>query len=159
MSSATVFLKKNDSPRSPCRSLPSQMPNCTADRLVQAELLADVVDLLGGGVVAGDDRRRIARREAQQQEDQHRHHGSTGMVASRRRAMNASMAALPFHGWRYSLALRSGSGHGKTTDARAVSMIQSPVHNLCVVDPLVVISTHPAPIGRRPTTWYGEGFW
>ena len=48
------------------------------DRLVEAELLADVVDLVGGGIVAGDHRRRIARREPQHEEDEHRHHREHG---------------------------------------------------------------------------------
>src|SRR5690606_22493790 len=43
------------------------------DRLVQAETLADGLDLLGARIVAGDDGRRIGRREPQHQEDEHRH--------------------------------------------------------------------------------------
>ena len=70
ISSATVFLKKNDLPRSPRRRLPSQIDELRQDRPVEAETDADQRDLLGVGVVAGDDRRRIAGRQAQHQEDE-----------------------------------------------------------------------------------------
>ena len=42
------------------------------DRPVEAQALADLLDLLGVGGVAGHDRRRVARRQAQQEEYQHR---------------------------------------------------------------------------------------
>jgi hypothetical protein len=48
------------------------------DRLVQPELGADGVDLVGGRVVAGDHRRRIARRQPQHEEDKDRHHRENG---------------------------------------------------------------------------------
>ena len=80
ISSATCFLKKNDSPRSPCSVLADPDEELREDRLVEPEPLADVGDLLGVGVVAGDDGRRIAGRQAQHEEHEHRddHHHRDG---------------------------------------------------------------------------------
>ncbi len=72
ISCATVFLKKNDSPRSPRRHLAEPDAELHHDRFVQAEACADLLDLLGRGAVTGDHRRRIARGQAQQQEHHHR---------------------------------------------------------------------------------------
>jgi hypothetical protein len=43
-------------------------------RLVEAEHLAQPVDVVGGREVAGDQRRGVPRREVDQEEDDHRHH-------------------------------------------------------------------------------------
>ena len=85
ISSATVFLKKNDSPKSPRRMLPNQMKNCVKIGSSRPRRLRISRDLLGIGVVARDDRRRIARREAQHQEHEHRddqHHRRGGGEAA-----------------------------------------------------------------------------
>ena len=47
-----------------------KIPSCTHQRLVQAELLADRVDLLRRGVQAAEDLRRVAAEELEQEEDQ-----------------------------------------------------------------------------------------
>ena len=73
MSSATVFLKKKDSPKSPLEHAADPDRELGEDRPVEAEAVADQGDLLGVGVVAGDDRRRVAGGEPQHQEDEHRH--------------------------------------------------------------------------------------
>ena len=78
ISSATCFLKKNDSPKSPCSVLRHPDDELGEDRLVEAQALADLGHLLGGGSVAGDDGGGIGGRQAQHQEDQRRddqHHG------------------------------------------------------------------------------------
>ena len=72
MSSATVFLKKNDSPKSPRKILPNQIRNWLDDRLIEAEARADQGDLLGVGIVARDDGGWIARRQAKHQEHEDR---------------------------------------------------------------------------------------
>ena len=77
------------------------------DRLVEAEPVADLGDLLGVGVVAGDDRGGVAGREPQHQEHQHRddqHHRDGGGEAAqdigehgsvRRARAAAGMSAAP----------------------------------------------------------------
>ena len=60
ISSATVFLKKKDSPKSPCSRWPSQMKNCVTIGWSRPSCWRICGDLLGVGVVAGDDRRGIA---------------------------------------------------------------------------------------------------
>ena len=46
------------------------MPSCTYQRLVQAELVADRLHLLGRGVETAEDLRRVAAEELEQDEDE-----------------------------------------------------------------------------------------
>ena len=71
-SEATVFLKKNDSPKSPRAMLPSHTKNCVTIGSSRPSFSADVGDVLRRGGRACDDRCRIAGREPQQREDEDR---------------------------------------------------------------------------------------
>ena len=84
-SDATVFLKKNDSPKSPRAMLPIQTKNCATIGRSRPSFGADAGDVLRGRGRARDDRGRIAGRQAQQREDdQTATIAITGIVASRR---------------------------------------------------------------------------
>ena len=60
-----------DTPRSPCSSRHTHEKNCSKQRLVEAQQLAEPLDVGGAGRVAGDQRRRIAGRQVHQQEHDH----------------------------------------------------------------------------------------
>ena len=75
---ATGRLVKIEVPRSPCRICQTQVAEPDQERPVEAEALANALDVGRARLVAGDHRRRIARRDVEQAEHEQRddrHHG------------------------------------------------------------------------------------
>src|SRR5688500_11528759 len=95
MSSATGFLKKNDSPKSPCTTLPIQMKNCctigwSSPSFVRiastsAEVALSPAMIAAGSPVVSRRRRKTVMATT----------AITGMVASSRRTMYPSTTAAP----------------------------------------------------------------
>ena len=72
ISSVTGFWMRTESPRSPCSTPESPVPVAHRQRLVEVELLPQVLDGFRVAVLAGEGDRRVAGKELLQPEDQDR---------------------------------------------------------------------------------------
>ena len=113
ISVVTGRLEKIETPRSPRSEIAEPIDELQEDRLVQPELGADFLDLLGGRVVARDHGGRIAGREAQQQEHDQRHHahhrdGGEDALEDEGEHLAAAVYTSPRHAGRGSAAAGEG---------------------------------------------------
>ena len=116
--SATGRLEKIEIPRSPCRTCQTQGAELDIDRLIEAELFPDPLDVFGARVVARDHRRGIAGRQMQKQENENAHPGhdrDRGKDASHDVGMHGGPSAAAD---RWSPGPSWGNHPGKLQDGR-----------------------------------------
>ncbi len=108
------------SPRSPCRSLFTQVTNCTIRGLVEAERGADALQPFRRGVVAGENCGGIAGVRAEQEEDEqghHAHHGHGGENSAKEISEQVGSVRLESN---------RGSAHGPLCHQPNISAIPMP---------------------------------